>query len=146
MRRTWTLRACLIALAYGELGFLVIPRLHLRSVETQPVMMIAVIAWSLYAVVLAYLMPRILLETRMRFREIAAITTVGAVVSLGTTAALLQVAAPGYAILGGLLGEIVAALATWRAAAQPLNGRRAAAPLRFPHGGLPADAPLRPTR
>ena len=59
------------ALLYGDLGFAVLPHLHLRSLEHQPVMFVAVSAWALYAVVLAYLMPRILLETRMRFREIA---------------------------------------------------------------------------
>jgi O-antigen/teichoic acid export membrane protein len=130
-RGLWTLRAGLIALAYGELGLVVLPRLHLKSVEHQPVAFIALLAWALYAIVLVYLLPRILLEARMRFREIAVITTAGAAVSLAATAILLKVTAPGYAILGATLGEGVAAAGTWMVAARPLTQRRPA-PLRVP--------------
>lgn len=131
LRTTWTVRGVALALVYGNAGLLLIPRLHMRSIQHQPVMFIAVSAWALYAVVLAYLMPRLLLETRLRFREIAGITTAGAAVGLGATALILQFAAPGYAILGAVLGESVAAAATWRVAAQPLSARRRAQPLRF---------------
>jgi len=121
LRGVWTLRAIAIALFYGDVGFLVIPHLHLRSIQGQPVMMVAALAWALYAVVLAYLMPRFLLETRMRYRDLAMITVVGASVTLATTLALLKIASPSYAILGGLLGETVVAVATWRIAAGPLR-------------------------
>lgn len=121
LRGVWTLRALVIGLVYGDLGFLVIPHLPLRSIEGQPVMVVAVFAWALYAIVLAYLMPRFLLESRMRYREVAQITVVGASVTLVATLALLHVAAPSYAILGGVLGETVAAIATWRIAAGPLR-------------------------
>jgi hypothetical protein len=49
------------------------------------------------------------------------ITIVGATVTLVATLALLKVAAPSYAILGGLLGESVVAVATWRMASGPLR-------------------------
>ena len=124
LRATWTLRAIGLALAYGYASFLVIPRLPIRSIQHQPVLFIAASAWALYAVVLAYLMPRLLLEARLRFREIAAVTTLGAAVGLAATAALLQITAPGYAIVGAVLGESVAAAATWRLAMRPLARRR----------------------
>ena len=38
MRGAWTTRALAIALIYGNLGFAAIPKLHLRSLEGQPVM------------------------------------------------------------------------------------------------------------
>jgi hypothetical protein len=130
MRSTWTGRAFLLALIYGNVGLALLPRLHLRSLADQPVALTAIAAWSLYAVVLGYLLPRILMEARMRFRAIAVITTAGAAVSLGATAALLMVAPPAYAILGGVLGETVAALATWKMAALPLKARGARAASR----------------
>ena len=68
-------------------------------------MFIAVFAWVLHAIVLAYLLPRIYLESRMRFREIAVSTTIGAVVGLSVTALLLAMLAPGYSIVGAVLGE-----------------------------------------
>ena len=77
LRTTWTLRATALALLYGDLGLGIIPRLHLRSVQGQPVLFIAIFAWTLYAIVLGYLMPRLLLEARMRFREVAVLTTMG---------------------------------------------------------------------
>jgi hypothetical protein len=119
LRKTWTLRAMALALLYGDVALVVIPHLHLRSVQGQPVLFIAVFAWVLLAIVLAYLLPRIYLESRMRFREIAASTTVGAVVGLSATALLLATAAPGYSIVGAVLGEAVVAGATWWQAAQP---------------------------
>jgi hypothetical protein len=131
LRSTWTVRAVALALLYGNASFLAIPRLHLRSLQHQPVIFLAVSAWSLYAVVLAYLAPRLLLEARLRFREIAAVTTLGAAVGLSATLLMLQVASPGYAILGAVLGESVAAAATWRLAARPLASRRRPAPLGF---------------
>lgn len=121
LRGVWTLRALVIALVYGDLGFLVVPHVHLRSLQDQPVMVVAVFAWALYAMVLAYLMPRFLLESRMRYRDVAQITVVAAAVTLIATLALLRVASPSYAILGGVLGETVAAVATWRMAAGPLR-------------------------
>ena len=127
MRATWTRRAVMLALLYGDVFILAVPHMRLRSLEQQPVIFIAVCAWSLYAVVLGYLLPRILMETRMRFREIAAITTMGALVSLAVTMALLRLAPPGYALIGAVLGEAVAAVATWRMAARPLTARRSAA-------------------
>jgi hypothetical protein len=137
VRRLWTLRACLIGLLYGELGLAIIPHLRLKSVEHQSFALIAVAAWALYAIVLAYLMPRLLLETRMRFREIAVITTAGAGVSLALTAVLLKLATPAYAILGGVLGEALAAAATWWAASQPLTARRPAG-MRFTNPAAPS--------
>lgn len=128
LRGVWTVRAIIIALFYGDVGFLAIPHLHLRSIQGQPVMVVAVCAWALYAMVLAYLMPRFLLEARMRYRDVAFITVIASAVTLGATLALLHVATPSYAILGGLLGETVAAIATWRIAAGPL--RAAPATLR----------------
>ncbi len=124
LRATWTARALALALLYGGAGLLVIPRLHLPALQHQPIALIAISAWTLYAVVLAYLAPRLLLETRLRFREIAAITTLGAAVGLAATAGLLLAAPPAYAILGGVLGESVAAAATWKAATRPLTARR----------------------
>jgi O-antigen/teichoic acid export membrane protein len=121
LRGVWTLRALVIALVYGDLGFLVIPHVNLRSIQGQPVMVVAVFAWALYAMVLAYLMPRFLLESRMRYRDVAQITVVGAAVTLVATLTLLHLASPSYAILGGVLGESVAAVATWRIAAGPLR-------------------------
>jgi hypothetical protein len=126
LRNLWTLRAILIGLLYGELGLAVIPHLHLKSVEHQPVAFIAVLAWALYAIALGYLMPRLFLEARMRFRVIAVITTAGATVTLALTATLLKLASPSYAILGATLGEAVVAAATWRAAARPMTARRPA--------------------
>jgi hypothetical protein len=123
VRATWTRRAVLLALLYGNVCLAALPHLHLRSLEHQPVMFIAASAWLLYAVVLAYLAPRILLETRMRFREIAAITTIGAIISRTVTAMLLHVAAPAYSLVGGVLGESVAAALMWRLAARPLTAR-----------------------
>ncbi len=143
MRRTWTLRACILALVYGEIGFAVIPRLHLRSVQHQPILFLAISAWTLYAIVLAYLLPRILLEARMRFRQIAFITTVGAVVGVAVTAGMLAVAPPAYAILGAVLGEAVVAAATWRLAAQPLTAKGRSAKLRFPRSGLTPHSRLK---
>jgi hypothetical protein len=137
MRRTWTLRATIIGLLYGELGLAVVPHLHLKSAEHQPVLLIAAAAWALYALVLVYLMPRILMETRMRFRAIALITTVGAVVSVALTAILLRLTLPAYAILGGTLGEAVVAVATWRAAAWTQTARRPAS-LRFANRADPS--------
>jgi hypothetical protein len=126
------LRAVAIALVYGDIGFLAIPHVHLRSIQGQPVMFVAALAWVLYAMVLAYLMPRILLEARMRYRDVALISTLGAAVTLIATLAILRVAPPAFAILGGVMGESVAAAATWRMAAGPLRplsgvGRVAAA-------------------
>jgi len=138
MCATWTRRAVLLALVYGDVCFLAIPHLRIRSLEHQPVMFIAVCAWLLYAVVLAYLMPRILLETRMRFRDIAVITTMGALVSLAVTVALLQLASPAYALIGAVLGETVAAVATWRMTARPLTARRAARTAAWRGGGAPS--------
>lgn len=128
LRGVWTLRAMMIALLYGDLVFLAIPHVNLRSIQGQPVMVVAVFAWALYAIVLAYLMPRFLLESRMRYREVAQITVVGSAVTLGATLGLLHLASPSYAILGGVLGETIAAIATWRVAAGPL--RAAPDPLR----------------
>jgi hypothetical protein len=132
LRAVWTLRAVAIALVYGDVGFLAIPHVHLRSIQGQPVMFVAALAWVLYAMVLAYLMPRILLEARMRYRDVALISTLGAAVTLIATLAILRVAPPAFAILGGVMGESVAAAATWRMAAGPLRassgvGRVAAA-------------------
>ena len=126
LRGVWTLRALVIALVYGDLGFLIIPHVNLRSLQGQPVMVVAVFAWALYAMVLAYLMPRFLLESRMRYRDVAQITVVAAAVTVVATLALLHVASPSYAILGGVLGETVAAVATWRMAAGPLRAPAAA--------------------
>ena len=126
MRSTWTTRACILAILYGDICFAVIPHLRLRSLAHQPVIFIALSAWSLYAMVLGYLLPRILLETRMRFRDIAVVTTMGAVVSLTVTATLLVTTEPAYALVGAVLGESVAAIATWRMAARPLTGRQPA--------------------
>ena len=142
LRSAWTIGAVALALLYGYASFLAIPRLHMRSLQHQPVTFIAVSAWSLYAVVLAYLMPRLLLEARLRFREIAAVTTLGAAVGLAATALLLRFAAPSYAILGAALGESVAAAATWRLAARPLVSRRRPAPLGLWRPGMaPAADP-----
>jgi O-antigen/teichoic acid export membrane protein len=129
LRHTWTVRAALIALVYGDAGFLALPHVHLRSIQGQPVMLVAVFAWALYAMVLAYLMPRILLEARMRYRDLALIFTLGAAVTLAATLALLRIASPSYAILGGVLGESVAAVATWRMAAGSLRGALTLRPL-----------------
>ena len=136
VRATWTRRAVMLALVYGNICIAALPHLHLRSLEHQPVMFVAALAWPLYATVLAYLAPRILLETRMRFREIAAITTICAIISLAVTALLLHVAAPAYSLIGAVLGEGVAAALTWRLAAQPLA---AAAAMRKSRG-WPAPA------
>lgn len=57
----------------------------------------------------------------MRYRDLAKITAAGSLVTLVGTLALLKVASPSYAILGGLLGETVAAVATWRMAVGPLR-------------------------
>ena len=143
MRNIWTVRAGLLALLYGDLSFAAIPRLHLRSIEShQPVLVIAGFAWALFAVVLVYLMPRILLEARMRFRDIAVITTFGAAVTFAVTTALLHLAPPAYAILGAVLGESVVAAATWKLAAQPFAGKRRSANLRLSRGDIapPPDA------
>jgi hypothetical protein len=131
LRQTWTLRAIALALLYGDIGLGVIPRLHLRSVEGQPVLFVAVLAWALFAVVLAYLLPRILLEVRMRFREIAIVTTVGALSGLAVTATLLRLAPPGYCIFGAVLGESLVAVATWRLAERPFAGARRSASSRL---------------
>ena len=141
MRATWTRRALLLALVYGNVCLALLQHLHLRSLEHQPVMVVALSAWLLYATVLAYLTPRILLETRMRFRAIAAITTISAVISLAVTALLLHVASPGYCLIGGVLGEIVAAGLTWRMAAQPLAARpfRKSRNWRAPAAGCEAE-------
>jgi hypothetical protein len=136
LRRTWTLRAIALALLYGDIGLGVIPRLHLRSVEGQPVLFIAVLAWALFAVVLAYLLPRILLEVRMRFRDIAMVTTVGGLIGLAVTATLLWLAPPGYCIVGAVLGESLVAVATWRLAAVALAGGRRTARRSDAEGGL----------
>jgi hypothetical protein len=122
LRETWTLRAIALALLYGDIGLGVIPRLHLRSVDGQPVLFIAILAWALYAVVLAYLLPRILLEVRLRFRDIAVVTTFGALIGLAVTAALLWLAPVGYCIFGAVLGESLVAVATWRLATGALTG------------------------
>ena len=134
LRATWTLRACALALFYGDVGLVVIPRLHLRSVEGQPVMFIAVLAWALYAVVLGYLLPRIFLEVRMRFRDIAVVTTIGAGVGLAVTAVVLRLAPTGYCIIGGVLGETIVAVATWWLASGPLGRSGAAAKVRAATG------------
>ncbi len=132
MRNAWTLRACLLALLYGDLGFAAIPHLHLRSIEGhQPVLFIAVFGWALYAVVLGYLLPRILLEARMRFRDIAVITTFGAAVTFAVTVALLHVAPPAYAILGAVLGESIVAAATWKLSTQRFAAKRSAGEIRL---------------
>lgn len=148
LRWIWTVRAVALALLYGCFCFLAIPHLHLRSLEHQPVMLLAVSAWSLYAVVLVYLTPRLLLETRLRFRDIAGVTTLGAAVGLAATVLILQIAAPAFAILGAVLGESVAAAATWRLAARPLATRRRPAPLGFWRSGMApcADPTCGPTR
>jgi hypothetical protein len=140
LRSTWTVRAVALALLYGIAGFLAITRLHLRSLQHQPILFLAVSAWALYAVVLAYLTPRLLLEARLRFREIAGVTTVGAVVGLAATLLILQIASPTYAILGAVLGESVAAAATWRLAARPLASRRRPAPIGFWRPGMAPSA------
>ena len=129
MRRDWTLRALIVGFVYGDVGFLVIPRLHLRALQGEPVMFLAVSAWTLYAVVLAYLLPRFLLESRMRYREIGVITTLGSICGLAVTSALLWLAPTPYAILGAVVGESVAAVATWRTAAAPFT-MRVKAPLK----------------
>jgi len=136
LRKTWTLRAVALALLYGDVALLVIPHLHLRIVQGQPVLFIAVFAWVLHAVVLAYLLPRIYLESRMRFRDIAVSTTIGAVVGLSATALLLAILAPGYSIVGAVLGEAVVAAATWWQAAQ-----RAPSGRRSRRGAPDVDAP-----
>ncbi|MDE3176690.1 MAG: hypothetical protein KGM15_11370 [Pseudomonadota bacterium] len=137
-RNAWTFRACLLTALYGYLGFVAIPHLHLRSIENhQPVLFIAALAWALYAVVLAYLLPRILLEARMRFREIAVLTTFGATVTFVVTCALLKTAPPAYAIVGAVLGESVVAAATWKLSMQRFSARRGAANIRFSRGAAP---------
>jgi hypothetical protein len=135
LRSTWTRRACLLAFLYGAVCLTILPHLRLRSMAHQPILFIALCAWWVYATALGYLLPRIFLEARMRFREIAVITTLAALVSLAATATLLIVAAPGYALIGAALGESAAALATWRRAAGPPTGRRPAKP-RIWRGGL----------
>ena len=143
MRNTWTLRAGMLALLYGDLGFTAIPRLHLRSIENhQPVLFIAVLAWSLYAVVLVYLMPRILMEARMRFRDIAVITTFGAAITFALTLALLHFAAPSYAILGAVLGESVVAAATWKLSTQSFAAKRRSDGARVPRAASPPSSEL----
>ena len=144
MRKTWTLRACLIALVYGEIGFAVIPHLHLRSVQHQPIIFVALLAWALYATVLAYLLPRILLEARLRFREIAFVTTIGAAVGLAVTVVILAVAPPAYAIFGAVLGEAVVGAATWKLAAEPLTAKGRSAKIRFPRRASAPDSSLKP--
>jgi len=125
LRGVWTLRGMIIVLVYGDLGILAIPQLHLRSIQGQPVMVVATLAWALYAMVLAYLMPKMMLESRMRYRDLAKITAAGSLVTLVGTLALLKITSPSYAILGGLLGETVAAVATWRMAVGPLRATTA---------------------
>jgi hypothetical protein len=131
MRTNWTVRAVGLALFYGVTSLLVIPHLHIRSAQHQPILFIAASAWALYTTALGYLTPRLLLETRLHFRKIAAITTLGAAVGLGATILLLRCAAPGYAILGSVVGEGVAAVATWMAAGGPLASQRRSRGQRF---------------
>jgi len=140
LRSDWTARAVGLALLYGAAGLLAIPHLHMRSLQHQPILFLAVSSWSLYAVVLAYLTPRLLLEARLRFRGIAGVTTLGAAVGLAATVLILQFASPAYAILGAVLGEGVAAAATWRLAARPLVTRRRPPPLGFWRPGMAPSA------
>jgi hypothetical protein len=123
MRGDWTLRALLVALLYGDVGFAILPRLHMRALAGAPVIFLAIAAWTLYAVVLGYLLPRFLLEARMRYREIALVTTLGSALGLGVTTALLQFAPTAYAILGAIAGEGLAGYLTWRIAGGPLKAR-----------------------
>ena len=129
MRRDWTLRALIVGLLYGDAGFLVIPRLHLRALEGEPVMFLSFAAWTLNALVLGYILPRFLLESRMRYREISLITTAGSGIGLAVTATLLRLAPTPYAILGAIAAETVAGLATWKIARWPSSRRKVG--LRF---------------
>ncbi len=145
LRGTWTWRALALAGAYGLLMLAVLPHVRMRAVAHQPVLFVALCAWWLYATALGYLLPRIDLEARLRFREIALITTLAACVALGATTALLRLAPPAFALLGGVLGESAAALATWfvsyrRTAARTPSWRADAAP------SLPATYKTEPMR
>jgi hypothetical protein len=137
LARFWTAVLGSLALIYGAAAMLAVPFIKSQSLEGAPVYLIGAFAWTIQSLTLLYVAPRVILEVHMKFYVVALITTVAAVVGIGTAAVLLGVAPVSWALAGSALGEAIVLATTWFAALD-LLGMRAARKGGFPSRGVGA--------
>lgn len=126
LTRRWTVATGGIGVVYGLAVAVGMPMLATPIFDGQPRTLIAGLAWCISMAPLLYVMPKILLEVRHRFRTLAAISAVSAVLGMALVAALLMLTTPVYSLAGSLASEILVLVCCWVAVNRSRAGRQPA--------------------
>lgn len=111
--KIWALVMGVGSLAYGCGVLFVLPMIKSQVLQHASVGLIGIFAIANFVPIMAYVMPRVVLEIVGDFRIVAFITLAGAVVGLATIGTLLAVAPPSWSLAGAAVSETFVLVASW---------------------------------
>jgi hypothetical protein len=111
--KLWPALGAAGCLLYGAAMTVVIPRIHLHMLDGVPILVTGIFAWTIYALALLYLIPRIVLEVMSAFDTVSVIIAIAAAVGAVLIIGLLIVAPPIWALAGGAVSEFVVFVGYW---------------------------------
>ncbi|TPI55803.1 hypothetical protein FJ417_23200 [Mesorhizobium sp. B3-1-7] len=115
--KIWALVMGLGSLAYGCGILFILPMIKSQALQHASVGLIGLFAIANYVPIMAYVMPRVVLEILGDFRIVAFITMAGAIVGLATIGILLAIAPSTWSLAGAAVSETFVLVASWYFAA-----------------------------
>jgi hypothetical protein len=113
LAKMWTLSLGSIAFIYGLAACALVPYMNLELLRNEPVYLLSILAWGVFAAAALSLAPRVVIEAMMAFRFNTATTAISAVIGLGATALALKFAPSGWALVGAVLSEGTILVGSW---------------------------------
>ncbi|RVD61639.1 hypothetical protein EN828_18590 [Mesorhizobium sp. M2D.F.Ca.ET.185.01.1.1] len=115
--KVWAVIMGVGSLAYGGGILFILPMIKSQALQHASVGLIGLFAIANYVPIMAYVMPRVVLEIVGDFRIVAFITLAGAVVGLATIGLLLAIAPSTWSLAGAAVSETFVLVASWYFAA-----------------------------
>ncbi|SFP38269.1 Membrane protein involved in the export of O-antigen and teichoic acid [Mesorhizobium sp. NFR06] len=115
--KIWAVVMAVGSLAYGGGILFILPMIKSQALQHASVGLIGLFAIANYVPIMAYVMPRIVLEVLGDFRIVAFITMAGAIVGLTAIGILLAIAPSTWSLAGAAVSETFVLAASWYFAA-----------------------------